>query len=204
MREAMIIGHYLMKMVLPALAGAALCLASLPLRRRAMAARGLGGSLWHELCLALFAAFLCGLFSLIVLPSGRPAGGLHYNLIPFQIFVDIGRELRDGNMLGLLISLLGNVVMFLPLGFFPALLWRGIDLKRALVIGCCASLTIELFQLPLGRSADVDDLWLNTLGVGLGYGLYALLARWKPRWANCCKVISKTEEETPHGRERRD
>lgn len=200
----MVIGGFLGKMFLPAAAGVLACLALRPFRLRWLAQKG-GRSTWrHEIFLTLFVAFLLGLFSLIVLPSGQAPGRLHYNLIPFQIIRDVAGELKNGNTLGLLISFGGNIVMFLPLGFFPALLWRGGGLRRALAVGLCTSLAIELCQLPLGRSSDVDDLWLNTLGAGLGYGLYFMLNRWNPLWTNGCRAVFETIEEAPHGRETGD
>ncbi|MBQ2750269.1 MAG: VanZ family protein, partial [Clostridia bacterium] len=42
--------------------------------------------------------------------------------------------------------------------------------------GFLMSLSIELLQLPFAvRASDVDDLILNSLGVVLGYGIYALV-----------------------------
>lgn len=190
-----VISGYLIKMMVPALLGGLICLLLTPLRRKRLAAEGFTDTLPHMLWLAVFFAFLAGLFGLIVLPSGRPTGGLHYNLIPFQILMDTAAEVRNGNFVGLTISFLGNIVMFLPVGFWPPLLWRKVSWKRGILIGALCSLTIELCQLPLGRSADVDDLILNTLGTALGHGGYRLLLRRKPAWCNSCKVISKTGEE---------
>jgi glycopeptide antibiotics resistance protein len=34
---------------------------------------------------------------------------------------------------------------------------------------------IETFQYFIGRSADVDDLIMNTIGGFIGYGIFALL-----------------------------
>lgn len=192
---AHLIGSYLIKMIPPASAGIILTLAAFPLRQRRLSQKGLSTTLWHEVWLCLFFGFLSGLFALVVLPSGRIGGSHHYNLIPFRIFADIGSELRAGNVVGFWISFLGNIVMFLPCGFLPALLWRDMSLKKGLLTGALLSLTIELCQFPLGRSADVDDLWMNTLAAGLGFGLYRMLKHWKPQWASCCKVILQSKEE---------
>ncbi len=68
---------------------------------------------------------------------------------------------------------LGNIAMFMPLGFFLPLLFR--PFRRWYVTiptGFGISLLIEAVQLvfQLG-SADVDDLFCNTLGNALGYCL---------------------------------
>lgn len=146
MREIAVIGTYMVKMLPAGCFGVLFCTATLPLRRKRLSRNNMGTSAAHELCLMLFTAFLAGLFALIVQSSGKSSGGLHYNLIPFQIIADLASELHAGIWMGFWISFLGNIVMFLPLGFRPALL-----------IGACTSLTIELCQLPLGRSTDIDD-----------------------------------------------
>ena len=45
---------------------------------------------------------------------------------------------------------LGNVGMFLPIGFFTALLWRRGNLWRSTLVGFLASLSIETIQLFIG------------------------------------------------------
>jgi glycopeptide antibiotics resistance protein len=76
--------------------------------------------------------------------------------------------------------LVGNIVAFLPLGLFVALLLpAGHSWRLALLVGLGVSLAIEIAQVLLSlvigypyRQFDVDDLLLNTLGTGLGYGAY--------------------------------
>ena len=92
-------------------------------------------------------------------------------LIPFQ-------TVRLNGML--LYILLGNILMFLPFGFFPALVWRGSAWKRALLTGFCVTGFIECWQLLVGRAFDIDDLWLNTLGAMAGFWLLRLLERLAP------------------------
>ena len=89
------------------------------------------------------------------------------NLVPF-------RTLDDGYILA------GNLIMFLPFGFFPALLWRGCTWKRALAAGLCVTGFIECWQLLVGRAFDIDDLWLNTLGAFCGFWSWCLLDRAAP------------------------
>ena len=75
-----------------------------------------------------------------------------------------------------LINLAGNVLVFVPLGFLPPLLWhRWRSWWRAALLCAGASLSIEFLQLFLSRSVDVDDLILNVLGGLLGWILWALL-----------------------------
>ncbi|WP_047979618.1 VanZ family protein [Ornithinibacillus contaminans] len=95
------------------------------------------------------------------------------NLIPFQT---INLYLNfQGNVFIQLINLVGNIVVFFPIGMLPVLLWRNISVITILLIGIASTGFIELMQLVLSvlgfisRSFDVDDLILNTLGVFIGY-----------------------------------
>lgn len=98
------------------------------------------------------------------------------NFIPFQ-------TLRSDPWS--LMILVGNIVMFLPLGLFPSLLFPSFSFRKALL--CCLVIPtfIEFSQLFVGRSFDVDDLFLNVLGILLGRLLFTLLpvgftARFRP------------------------
>ena len=77
--------------------------------------------------------------------------------------------------------LLGNIGMFVPLGFFPALLWRGWSWWKAVLLGFSCSCTIEFIQFFIGRSTDIDDVILNTTGALIGFVLYALCRVTLPR-----------------------
>jgi glycopeptide antibiotics resistance protein len=78
---------------------------------------------------------------------------------------------------GLVIQqLVGNVVLFVPLGFLlPLLGSRYRRFATTAAVGLAASLGIELAQLALllalraRRSVDVDDVILNVTGACLGY-----------------------------------
>ncbi|MCP4538429.1 MAG: VanZ family protein [Chloroflexi bacterium] len=72
-----------------------------------------------------------------------------------------------------LISLAGNIVVFVPLGAALALALDGLSTGRrflmATLIGAGFSLSIELLQITLpSRVTAVDDLLLNTVGTAIG------------------------------------
>jgi glycopeptide antibiotics resistance protein len=77
-------------------------------------------------------------------------------------------------------QIMGNLVMLLPLGIFLPLLYRRLRKAAAffVVVFICflASAGIELLQLATSyRSADVDDLFLNTLGGTAGFIIYLIV-----------------------------
>lgn len=77
------------------------------------------------------------------------------------------------------VNIVGNVITFIPLGFFLQFISENSDrLKRIALIGFASSLSIEAIQLisGLGRF-DVDDIILNTFGVCLGFFAYRGIKR---------------------------
>ena len=78
--------------------------------------------------------------------------------------------------------------MFLPFGFFPALLWRGCTWKRALAAGLCVTGFSECWQLLVGRAFDIDDLWLYTRGAFCGFWSWCLPDRAAPGWTRRFRV----------------
>lgn len=89
-------------------------------------------------------------------------------------FEEISRALNRRSY-WLLFMLLGNIIMFMPVGFFPALLWRGWRWWKSLLAGFCTSAMIELIQFFIGRSTDIDDVILNTAGALIGFWVFCLL-----------------------------
>lgn len=92
-------------------------------------------------------------------------------LTPFE---EISRALNRKSY-WLLFMLLGNVVMFMPIGFFPALLWQRWRWWKSLLTGFFASSTIEFIQFFIGRSTDIDDVILNTIGAAAGFWIFCVL-----------------------------
>ena len=75
-----------------------------------------------------------------------------------------------------IVNLVGNVVLFLPLGFLPPLLWKGFRKLFKCLLWCGLIIVgVELCQLfALVGNCDIDDLLLNLVGVSMGYGMYRL------------------------------
>ena len=99
--------------------------------------------------------------------------GIHNNnFIPFKIFYDSYiSHIKYGNYTYFIISLLGNIVLFIPYGFLLPILYK-VKGKYVVLLGLSLSLFIELFQLFLPRWTDIDDIILNTFGTFIGYLLY--------------------------------
>src|SRR5699024_1806752 len=61
-------------------------------------------------------------------------------------------------------NVLGNVILFLPYGFFAAYYLKLKKPWSILGLSILVSLTIETTQLLIGRVFDIDDIILNTIG----------------------------------------
>lgn len=113
----------------------------------------------------------------------------HYNL---ELFKEIGRFIKYRHVLGMqavLLNLVGNVVAFIPFGFFlPILHNKCRSLLRTTFFSFELSLMVETIQLvsKVG-SFDVDDLLLNTIGGALGCLIFL--------WMNRIRRTYETKEE---------
>ena len=100
---------------------------------------------------------------------------LRVNLIPLVNILDydIKREAA--------INIIGNISMFIPTGVIMPILYKRLDcFWKVLLAGAGLSFLIEVIQLLFpGSVTDIDDLILNTLGVAVGYGVYAACKRLK-------------------------
>ena len=163
-----------------------------PYRKRALDAQGLTSGLWRETALHLFVVCLFGLAAMVLWPPYRWVDGNllilnardgltdGVNWVPFRMILDYVAAFETGSLFYAVVFLFGNMGTFLPLGFFPALLFRGLRAKQIFFIGLGYSLTAEVLQFFLGRHCDVDDVILNVLGTLCGYGLYLLPVRLFP------------------------
>lgn len=159
-----------------------------PLRQRRLKRLQLTSGKAREICLLLFVMSVCGILSVTLRPPagwGTPLPEKkdlweNLNLIPFRMFRIYGFFYRWGNFLYILINFIGNMLVFLPLGFFPALLFRKARWWRSVLVGGGISTFVEFGQFFLMRQSDIDDVLLNALGALLGYWTFLLLRKIAP------------------------
>lgn len=152
----------------------------------------------------LFILFCAGLAALTLFPpgfwgyllfgcllNGYPLPELYIQQGSFHWHITVFQDLFGGPWT--IYMLLGNIVMFAPLGFFPALLWDKPRWWKSTLIAAGTSACVETVQLFIDRSSDINDLILNTLGGLAGYGFFWILHRFLPQFAEkfkCVKVDS--------------
>lgn len=95
------------------------------------------------------------------------------NLIPFRF----ATETWDMGIRKQITQLIANILMFLPLGFiFPVAFKKARTFYKTTICMLLFSFLIEFIQYFIGRSADIDDLILNTLGAMLGYFIFYIFS----------------------------
>ena len=141
----------------------------------------------HILFFLLYSALMLWLlFGRIPNSIGQPFGAYfwsHINLVPFRTIRRFSRLLvppvRRVFLRMAINNLLGNILMFVPLGYFLPRLFVGLRrLWRTALASCIIMSLVEILQLLLMvGTCDIDDLILNTLGSVLGYGVFRICNR---------------------------
>lgn len=123
-----------------------------------------------ELTMLIFGIYILCLFQVVTFQDD--VSWATNNFIPFK-------EIMRYNITSRLFfkNVLGNMIMFLPFGFFVSYYLKSEKLTLPLFLILIASISIEVVQLLIGRVFDVDDIILNILGGLLGYGLYFIFRR---------------------------
>lgn len=195
------IASYLIQMLIPSLIGALLWAFTRPLRRHRLARRNQHAGSAREGALFTCFVFLSGLLALTLTPAHfwpsvfrgelphfpTPFHG-SINLVPFReswrLFLFY---VHHGLWDAVWINFPGNILIFVPVGFFAGLLANRPRLWKSALLSLNLSLFIEIFQLFVSRGTDVDDLILNTFGGILGHYLFLLLRQMNPGFVCRCR-----------------
>ena len=142
----------------------------------------------HEVGVVIFSLFMIALFSQTIMTRFYTGPVVtrsfsNINLVPFRVFQDNYYAITELNYWQpFIINFLGNICIFMPIGFLIPLLWSRFNrFWKVALMGLGTSMFIEVTQLSQVRSSDIDDLWLNTLGCMLGYGFYYFLNKKHPQ-----------------------
>ena len=120
--------------------------------------------LYEELVSLSFIIYILSLFYLVTFQD------VNYGISNFTPFkemfrYDIGSKLFIKNVLG-------NILLFVPLGFYAGYYTKSKKIIPIFLIVAISSTAVEFTQLNIGRTFDIDDIILNTIGGVLGSLLY--------------------------------
>lgn len=114
----------------------------------------------------------------------------YFNLIPLKETIEMFR----GNINIALYNVVGNTLMFVPLGIFIPVLFKSKGkISCILLYGFLASFFIEINQFFIkgNRAADVDDIIFNTIGAVIGYAIYKVIIMVLGRYKFIDKIINE-------------
>ncbi len=154
------------------------------------------GVFLYAIGIILFSLTMVIIFSLTGI---SPMSGFHIDIrigeISFIPFKGMFEMLQGGINTYAIINILGNIIMFMPIGFLAPLLWIKLEsLKKIVLLGFGTSLLIEITQLFLVRGTDIDDLILNTIGTILGYLVFIALKNLFTKFSKKIILQSKSME----------
>lgn len=151
----------------------------------------------REVVIILFAAYGAGLASQTIMPNwdaginsgtGRPYFQIYLenslssvNLIPFRTIwnelVGNNSHIAHSDIRSVtILNLSANLLLFSPIGIFlPILSEYFRKVRNIIMAGIMISTTVEIFQYFIGRSSDIDDIILNTVGACIGFLIYKCL-----------------------------
>lgn len=126
--------------------------------------------LYQDLLMLSFIIYVLCLFQVVTFQD--TVSWSSNNFIPFrEIFrYDFGSQLFVKNVLG-------NMILFLPFGFFVSYYLKSKKAFLPVILTLIASCSIETVQMVIGRVFDIDDIILNLLGGIIGFFLYYLLVK---------------------------
>ena len=127
-------------------------------------------TLYQELLTLSFIIYILCLFQIVTFQD--TVSWSSNNFIPFrEIFrYHIGSRLFLKNVLG-------NVLLFMPFGFFSSYYLKFKKPWVILGLTLVTSFSIEVIQMSIGRVFDVDDILLNIVGGYFGYLIYSVISR---------------------------
>ena len=142
----------------------------------------------------IFVCYIVGLFNLVLVPRNfwdiiwynifynfneNPFAGIFdfsYNFIPTIYKIIIGEYTPDSWVKAMIV---GNFLMFIPMGILLSLCFENVNKKNIFKYAVLIPLAIEVLQLIVGRSFDIDDLVMNFLGIVIGYFIVELVKKIK-------------------------
>lgn len=140
----------------------------------------------REFWLLLFFLYCVSIFSQTIIPNFYMQNGVlmfesvasyaRSNLMPLHTINMYVQQLRGPLAEIAFYNLAGNIVLFIPFGFFIPILWRSLrSLKKMFGIALIIPIFIEGTQYFIGRSVDVDDVLLNTSAIIFGYLCFKII-----------------------------
>lgn len=147
---------------------------------------------FSEIMRLLFVCYLTGLCSLVILPANfwlsffdaiffgwREDMGAFFDFGEINLIPTIVKCLSGDYSLGSWVKemLVGNIIMFIPFGFFLPFVVENLNRRNAFMIFLVVPFVVESLQLFVSRSFDIDDLICNFLGIIIGFIIAGMIKK---------------------------
>ena len=86
-------------------------------------------------------------------------------------------------------NILGNIILFIPFGFFISHLLRTKNVLPIMFVSVITSTVIEFTQLKIGRTFDIDDIFLNLIGGMIGYLMFFIIDKFEHKFPDTFNTI---------------
>ena len=86
-------------------------------------------------------------------------------------------------------NILGNIILFIPFGLFVSHILRTRNFFPIIFITIVTSGVIEYTQLRIGRTFDIDDIFLNVIGGLIGYLVYLVIEIFETKFPKIFNTI---------------
>lgn len=144
-----------------------------------------------EILYIIFGAYIAALLSQTIIPiwhifyiNGRlkvqisTYNSRSLNMVPFKTILEYITGANDLSITVRIVNLLGNICFFIPFGFlFPMTFNKFSKFSITIISGTLLSVFIEVMQILVERSTDIDDVILNCAGVFIGFICYKIYHR---------------------------
>lgn len=131
-------------------------------------------TVYKEIFALIFIIYMLLLFELLTATDTNTFHGIN-----LKLFAEISRYKFGSRLFN--INVFGNILIFIPFGMFIAAYINSKKAFPVFLVALFTSTVVELVQLKIGRSFDIDDILLNVIGSILGYILYKVLKSIKRR-----------------------
>ena len=134
---------------------------------------------YKDLIMLMFILYMFLLFELV---TSTDFESYSNNFIPFK-------EIMRYNYTSKLFykNVVGNMLLFIPFGYFVNNILKNKKVIVCIFITLITSLSIEIIQMNIGRSFDIDDIILNICGGSIGYIIYKVKEYIKNKLPECLK-----------------
>lgn len=131
---------------------------------------------YKELTYLLFVIYILSLFYIVTFQDDNIGTS---NFIPFKEITryDVTSRIFFKNIIG-------NILLFMPFGLFVTAYLKSKTVYPGLIITFISSVSVEVIQLMIGRTFDVDDIILNVLGGVIGSLIFIILDNLRDRLPN--------------------